>query len=319
VGAGTEAPGPMPGLRAQLGFGPDGSSPEDNAAWTWVEAAFNTQAGNNDEFQATLQPEAVGSYDYAYRYSTTNGRDWVYADLDGSPNGYSPSQAGDLSVVSSGDLDPPAAPGGLAVLSASPAGIELGWDAVAGASLYEVQRADSASGPFERVARTDMPSFIDTTVVEGATYHYVVVAIDASFNRSGSSASVEATAARRTVSVQFGVTVPASTDGEGRPVSIAGTLSRLDGGHPDWTPGAVDLTRVDATHWTVTLTGLESTQIAYKYVIESDVADAWAYVEKGASCDEIGDRQLTLSYGSTGVQAVSDTVLNWRNVPPCGN
>ena len=28
---------------------------------------------------------------------------------------------------------------------------------------------------------------------------------------------------------------------------------------------------------------------------------------------------LTLSYGSTGTQTVNDTVLNWRNVPPCGN
>ena len=42
-------------------------------------------------------------------------------------------------------------------------------------------------------------------------------------------------------------------------------------------------------------------------------------VEKGGSCDEVGDRLLTLSYGSTGTQQVNDTVLNWRNVAPCGN
>ena len=34
---------------------------------------------------------------------------------------------------------------------------------------------------------------------------------------------------------------------------------------------------------------------------------------------EIADRQLTLSYGATGTQAVNDTALNWRNVAPCGN
>ena len=48
-------------------------------------------------------PDAVGNFDYAYRYSTTNGRDWVYADLDGSPNGYDPVQAGKLTVNASDD------------------------------------------------------------------------------------------------------------------------------------------------------------------------------------------------------------------------
>ncbi len=43
-----------------------------------------------------MLPESVGTFDYAWRYSTTGGRDWVYADLDGSPNGYQPAQAGSL-------------------------------------------------------------------------------------------------------------------------------------------------------------------------------------------------------------------------------
>ena len=94
-------------------------------------------------------------------------------------------------------------------------------------------------------------------MVEGATYYYVVRSIDTSFNRSGDSSEVPATAALRTVTVVFNVTVPATTDGTGRSVYIAGTLSRLDGGLPDWNPGGVVLTRVDATHWTITLTGKE--------------------------------------------------------------
>ena len=85
----TNQPGATPGLRAQLGFGPDGCNPAGNAAWTWVDGAFNTDAGNNDEFMASLLPEAVGQFDYAYRYTTTGGRDWLYADLDGIGNGYS--------------------------------------------------------------------------------------------------------------------------------------------------------------------------------------------------------------------------------------
>ena len=66
-----------------------GSDPAVDPDWVWVEAAFNVDAGNNDEFMASLLPEAVGSYDYVYRYSTTDGRDWLYADLNGpSPSGH---------------------------------------------------------------------------------------------------------------------------------------------------------------------------------------------------------------------------------------
>lgn len=313
----TSLAGPAPSLRAQLGFGPDGSDPATSDSWQWLEAAFNGNAGNNDEFVASLLPETVGTFDYAYRYSVTDGRDWIYADLDGIQNGYDPTQAGDLTVDPSGDTTAPAAPTGLAVTSASPAGIALTWDAVAGDPSmygYEVRRADEAGGPFATISLVTGTSFIDSQVEEGEDYAYVVRSVDLSFNRSGSSAEVEATAALRTVTVQFTVTVPASTDATSRDVHIAGTLQRLDGGLPEWDPSGVVLTRVDATQWTISLTGMESTQIEYKYALGS-----WDHVEKDGVCGEIGNRQLTLSYGTTGVQAVDDTVANWRNVSPCGN
>ena len=111
IAGATEAAGPTPSLDAQLGFGPAGSDPHA-ASWTWQDAGFNGNAGNNDEFVATINPQQAGSYDYAYRYSTTAGRDWVYADLDGSPNGYSPAQAGKLTVDPSGDTTAAPRPGG---------------------------------------------------------------------------------------------------------------------------------------------------------------------------------------------------------------
>ena len=314
----TNQAGATPSLTAQLGFGPDGTDPDGNAEWTWVEASFNTDSGSNDEFAASLLPEQVGAFDYAYRYSTTNGRDWIYADQDGTDNGYSPAQAGALTVASSGDTTPPSAPTGLEVVSGSPAGIELAWDPVADADLYEVRRGSDAAGPFARIARPTSAAFTDLDVVEGTTYHYVVVAIDSSWNRSEPSASVAGTAERRTVSVTFRVTVPATTDGTGRDVTIAGTLDRLDGGHPQWSPGATPLAREDATTWSRTFTGLEGTQLAYKYVLDDGAGD-WTYVEKDAGCGEIADRQLTLAYGSDGNQVVQDEALNWRNVAPCGN
>jgi len=314
----TSMPGATPTLRAQLGFGPDGSDPATDAGWSWVEAQFNTDVnGANDEFVASLLPDAVGQFDYAYRYTTTDGRDWVYADLDGIQNGYSPAQAGALTVNASSDTTAPATPSGLHVTTANATQVVLAWNAVSGDPTlygYEVRRGTSAGGPYATIAFTSAAGYTDTNVTEGATYYYVVRSVDTSFNRSVDSVEVSATAALRTVTVTFTVTVPATTDATGRSVHIAGTLSRLDGALPDWDPGATVLIRLDATHWRITLTGKETTQLEYKYTLGD-----WEHVEKGASCDELANRQLTLVYGATGTQAVNDTVQNWRNVAPCGN
>ena len=79
-------------------------------------------------------------------------------------------------------------------------------------------------------------------------------------------------------------------------------------------PGGVKLTRVDATHWRVQVSGLEGTAVEYKYALGD-----WEHGEKDATCGEIGNRQVTLTYGTDGVHKVADTVVNWRNVAPCGN
>ncbi len=312
----TSLPGLTPSLEAQLGYGPDGSNPDNDPSWTWVTASFNVDSGNNDEFVANLLPDQPGQYDYAYRYTTTAGRDWLYADLDGTGNGYDPAQAGQLNVILSSDTTPPDAPTNLIAASQSTAGIDLVWDVVQGdPSLYgyEVLRAEVMGGPYTQIARLTTNQYFDANVIQNVTYFYVVRAVDTSFNRSGYSNEVSATTQLRTVSVTFNVTVPVTTDSTGRSVYIAGTLNLLDGNLPQWDPAGVVMTRLDSTHWTITLTGKENTALEYKYVLGD-----WNYVEKGASCEELNNRTLTLTYGSDGTQIVNDTVLNWRNVAPCG-
>ncbi|HRF46708.1 MAG TPA: alpha-amylase family glycosyl hydrolase [Anaerolineales bacterium] len=316
----TNQPGVADTLIAEVGYGPVGSDPA-GAGWLWSPAVFNIDNGNNDEFKGSFLPDIVGSYDVVYRYSTSAGRSWLYADLGGPvAAGALPAQPGRLNVLADADTVPPAAPTGLRVDSASPAGIVLAWDAVVGdASLYgyEVRRS-SAGGASETVALVTAAAFTDLDVQQGVAYTYTVRAVDLAYNRSGESAPVTATAELRTVTVVFTVTVPDTTDASGRVVNIAGTLNRLDGGLPEWNPSGAALTRIDATTWQMTLTGKESTQIEYKYALGS-----WDYVEKDAACGEIGNRQLTLSYGASGTQNVNDVVGNWRNSANfggvCGN
>ena len=315
----TNQPGPTPTLIAQLGFGPDGSNPAADAGWTWVDATFNVDAGNNDEFTASLLPEMTGSFDYVFRYSTDQGIDWLYADLNGPiPSGNTPPNPGALTVNASGDTTDPAAPQNLVVMSQSPAGIELAWDAVMGdATLhgYEVLRGDSSGGPYVEIAETTATGYTDFDLVENAAYYYVVRSVDTSFNRSANSNEVAGTAELRTVTVTFNVDLPAHTPA-GSTAYITGTLSRFDGGHPDWNSSSNPMAAVDANTFTITFTGLEGTQIEYKYTLGgANFFD----VEKGAACEEIANRVLTLNYGANGTQTVNDAVLNWRNVEPCGN
>ncbi len=295
----TSKPGPTPSLDAQVGYGPAGSAP---ATWTWAPAVFNTDAGNNDEFRATINPQQAGSYDYGYRFSTTGGRDWTYG-----------ATVGRLTVHASGDTTPAAVPSGLHIVSFGPSSISVAWDAVGGDAYgYEVLRS-TAGGAYSVLALVTSTSYTDTAVTQGQSYSYVVRSVDTSWNRSANSPPVSQVADVRQMTLTFTVTVPASTDATGRSVHIAGFLDRLDGGYPQWDPGATALTRVDATHWTITFTGKEGTQLEYKYTLGD-----WEHGEKDTSCGEISNRQLTLTFGS-GTQTVTDTVANWRNVAPCGN
>ena len=87
--AGTRQPGATPGVLASLGVGLAGSD-ASSAAWSWSPMAFNTDAGNNDEFVATITPTAVGTFHYLTRFSTDGGTSWTYCGLGGptTPAGY---------------------------------------------------------------------------------------------------------------------------------------------------------------------------------------------------------------------------------------
>jgi hypothetical protein len=204
----------------------------------------------------------------------------------------------------------------LRVTGSSPKTVGLAWDAVTGdATLYgyEVLRGTQGGGPYSVIATITGTQYTDSTVVSGNTYFYVVRAIDLSYNRSGYSNEVNATAKQRKVTVTFNATVPATTDATNFAVHVAGTLDLLDGGLPQWDPGAVSLTKVDSTHWSITLVGNEGVQLQYKYTLGS-----WDFVEKDGACGEIANRTVTLAYGTNGVQNVNDAIGNWRNVAPCG-
>jgi chitinase len=87
----------------------------------------------------------------------------------------------------------PDAPAGLAA-AASSAAVSLSWNAVAGATGYDVYRAAAAAGPFTRLtgAPQAATSYADAAVTAGSTYWYQVTAVNAA-GASRASATVSAT------------------------------------------------------------------------------------------------------------------------------
>jgi hypothetical protein len=111
--------------------------------------------------------------------------------------------------------------------------------------------------------------------------------------------------APRAVTVTLTATVPATTDATGKTVYLTGNFN-------GWDLVAMPMTRVDKTHWRITLVVNERYPMLYKYTLGD-----WEHVEKGKKCVEIDDRVLDVQYGTAGTMKKSDTVAGWRSVLPC--
>ena len=187
----TSAAGRDPDAAGPARLRPGRLRPDGNAAWTWVDATFNADAGNNDEFSATLLPDATGSLRLRLPVHHDRRRDWVYADLDGITNGYSPAQAGALTVNASSDTTAPAAPARAGrrhrrpVRGASSPGTRS--PAIRRLRSTRSQRAPGGGGDLAVLGDRHGTGYTDTAVTGARPTRYRVLAVDTSFNRSAPS------------------------------------------------------------------------------------------------------------------------------------
>lgn len=302
----SDPAGAAVGLRLELGFGPAGSDPT-GADWTWSAMQFDVDAAGSDRFKGTVSPEAAGTYALAARYSTSAGDSWIVVDRDGSANGVSTDQLIALTAQRPTDQQAPAAPGAPEIAAVSGTLIALQWSASDAPDLYRyrVFRGDSAGGDRTLLGTTTTPIFTDETVQPGGQYIYVVTAQDTSFNESAESAELAAVAEKRQVQVTFTATVPDDT-----PTSDAVYIA---GDFQGWNPGATAMTRVDSTHWNITLPFEDGQHPQYKYT-----RGTWDAVEKDAGCGEIPNRTVEVDFGGGGAQGIEDVVVKWRDTARCG-
>ena len=101
----TEAAGPAPGVRVQLGYGRSTTSPLEGRDWVFFGTSFNVQSGNDDEHKGTfVAPYApdLTLYNYTFRVSLDDGATWTWCDKNGagrSPNlTFEPTELGVLTL-----------------------------------------------------------------------------------------------------------------------------------------------------------------------------------------------------------------------------
>ncbi|MFE0355915.1 PA14 domain-containing protein [Streptomyces nigra] len=137
-------------------------------------AATPLATTTSTSYTDTTLPKTGATYYYEVR-----ARDKAGNDSTGSTD----------QPVTTVDLTAPAAPTGLTT-SSEEDGLLVAWKAVDGATSYRLYRAATADGTYTRVATTSKASSVDTTAVEGTTYHYRVTSLDAAGNESARSAPV---------------------------------------------------------------------------------------------------------------------------------
>ncbi|WP_448670167.1 T9SS type A sorting domain-containing protein [Chryseobacterium koreense] len=83
----TEAAGAGAGIEAQFGYSTTNSNPS-GAGWTWQNASFSSQQGNNDEFKYDFTPSVAGTYYYTFRYRSGPTCPWSYGGFHSGGGGF---------------------------------------------------------------------------------------------------------------------------------------------------------------------------------------------------------------------------------------
>jgi hypothetical protein len=108
----TRGMGAGSGIKAQVGFAAMVSMPPTSADFTWVDATYESDADGampmaRDVYGAQVMLPGISmgmprAYRLAARFSVDNGTTWVLADLDGSANGFSANQLGQVRLETKG-------------------------------------------------------------------------------------------------------------------------------------------------------------------------------------------------------------------------
>ncbi|RAR46992.1 lamin tail domain-containing protein [Flavobacterium lacus] len=123
----TPGAGAGAGITAEIGYSSTNTTPD--GTWTWLPTTYNTDLGNNDEYQADLGAGLTpGTYYYASRFIKTGSSTYVYGGTAGIWN----NDSGVLTVEALGT------PVAIAASAIGVTSFTANWDAVDGATGYAI-------------------------------------------------------------------------------------------------------------------------------------------------------------------------------------
>ncbi|NLE60970.1 MAG: hypothetical protein GX616_21705 [Planctomycetes bacterium] len=135
-------------------------------------------------------------------------------------------------ILASVPPTPPAVPTNLNAAVNGPTSVALSWSTSSGATSYNVKRSSTSGGPYSTIGTSSTLNYIDSDLTIGATYYYVVSAV----NIAGESANSN----ESTVTVSGGYAVNSGGSAAGR--FAADTWH--DGGYTYTTAASVDTSGV---------------------------------------------------------------------------
>jgi hypothetical protein len=245
-----------------------------------------------------MLPETAGEYVFAWRATTTGGREWTISE-----------NRGRMTVYPAADAEAPKPPFRLDPVARSGSQVSFAWRVARGPDLFNFRicRADLTAGESGCATRVDVPKetsiYTDTAVTAGSTYTYTVQAVDTSFNVSAPSGPITLTAELSMVDVTFRVLVPAATPPDDL-VFIAGDSAEAFGA--SFNPGLQPMDPVGDNVWEYTTRLQEGTRLQYKYTRGS-----WETVEQWGTITGMANRQLQVVAGPDNTMLVDDTATDW--------
>ena len=83
-------------IRAQCGFGPKDSDPTNNGQWQFIAATYSNDEAGYSIYNANLMVAIPGEYAFTFRFKGDG--DWVYADSNGTTDGFDATKVGSLTI-----------------------------------------------------------------------------------------------------------------------------------------------------------------------------------------------------------------------------